>query len=243
MLMQKNLKVHGEFPDGHVFKAFSRKEYAEAFVKEGRFRMGSLQNYRTIEDGRRRDKSEGHGHIRVPGQVVTAHFDVNDPDYFDVTEAPGHRDVHTELGNPVYIFSTSLPEVDLSYIVNKFGQFVVQIDTPKQLALDITEHLKRRPEKYAGGIEGRYVSYNRGEIVDAELDNVERTTLSYSQKPVYFIDEHEFRFIAINMDRPSVREVHECLEIDLGGPVSYARIIEVSAYNNRLQNDAATPRA
>lgn len=137
--------------------------------------MGSLNSYRKIENSGTRDEPEGHGHIRVPGQVVVAHFDANNPDFFDVTEGPGHRDVHTELGNPIYIFSTSLPEVDLSYLKSKFGQFIVQIDFPEQLAHDITEHLKHRPEKYAGGIEGSFVSYNQGEIVDAELNNVERT--------------------------------------------------------------------
>lgn len=225
--MQINLEAHGEFPDGPLFKAFSKMEYAEAFIKEGCFRMGSLNNYRSIEDGERRDAFEGHGHIRVPGQVVRAHFKVDDPDYFDTTEGPGHRDVHTEIGNPIYIFSTSLPQVDLRYLKSKFGQFIVQIDAPKQLAIDITEHLKRRPEKYAGGIEGSFVSYNRGEVVDRELDSVERTYLSYSQKSIDFSDEHEFRFVAINMDRPSEREIHDYLEIDLGGPVPYARIIEV----------------
>lgn len=225
MIMQNNLKAHGDFPNGHVFKAFSKVEHAEAFVKEGQFRMGSLQNYRSIEDAERRDVSEGYGHIRVFGQVVKVHLDANDSDYYEVTEAPGHRDVRTELGNPIYIFSTSLPNVDLGYLVRRFGQFIVQIDTPKQLALDITEHLKQRPEKYAGGVEGRYVSYNRGEIVDEELDRVKRIVLSYSQKSVKFINEREFRFVVISMDRPSEKMIHEYIEINLGGPLAYARII------------------
>jgi hypothetical protein len=225
--MQKKLKAHGEFPDGHVFKAFSRIEHADAFVGQGRFRMGSLKSYRKTEDVRRKDDAEGHGHIWVPGAVVTAHFDAKDPDYFEVTEGPGHRDVHSELGNPIYIFSTSLPEVDLDYLKNRFGRFIIQIDAPEQLAHDITEHLKRRPEKFAGGIEGCMVSYNRDGIVDADLDNYKLISLSYSQKSADFVDEYEFRFVAINMDRPSERRAFEYLEIDLGGPVSYARVISI----------------
>lgn len=229
--MQKNLKAHGEFPDSYVLKAFSNVEHAEEFVKQGRFRMGSLKCYRRTKDRERRDEAEGHGHVRVPGQVVTAHFDSNDPDYFEVTKRFGHRNVHSELGNPVYIFSTSLPEVDLDIMKKRFGQFIVQIDGPAQLANDITEHLMRRPEKFAGGIEGRMVSYNRGEIVDSDLDSYRRTTLSYSQKFIEFSDQFEFRFVAINMDRPSERRTLEYLEIDLGGPVSYARVVDISAFD------------
>lgn len=220
--MQNNLKAHGEFPNRHVFKAFSKIEHAEAFVEEGRFRMGSLKNYRKIEDGERRDGAEGHGHIRVLEQ---AHFDANDTGYFDVTGCSVHRGIHTELGNPIYIFSTSLPEVNLNSLKSKFGQFIVRIDAPKQLAHDMTEHLKLRPEKYAGGIEGRFVSYNRGEIIDMEPDNFQRTSLSYSQKPTKFIGECEFRFVAINMDSLSERKTYEYFEINLGESISYAKVI------------------
>jgi hypothetical protein len=222
--MQNNLNVHGEFPNEHVFKAFSDRGHAEAFIEEGRFQMGSLTKYRESEDDARRDPSEGHGHICVPGQVMTAHLDTNDSNSYYITEDHGLRDIHTRLDNPIYIFSTSLPEIDINTLKNKFGQFIVQIDFPRQLAHDITEHLKLRCERYAGGIEGSFVSYNQGGIAEKKLNNLERTSLSYSQKPNVFSDECEFRFIAIDMGSPSVQKTNECLKIDLGGPISYARI-------------------
>lgn len=107
--MQQKLKPHGVFPDKPVFKAFKKLKYAREFTNEGRFQMGSLRKYRRTEDEERKDVCEGRGHIRVPGQVVRVHFDANDSEYFAVTEEPGYRDVHTELGNPIYIYILNFP--------------------------------------------------------------------------------------------------------------------------------------
>jgi len=225
--MRQDLITHGEFPSTHIFKAFSKIGHAEEFIEKGLFRMGSLKSYRETEDSRRRDKTEGFSHTREPGQVIQVYFDRNCLDNFKVTEESGYIDIHSALGNPVYILSTSLPEVNINYLKNKFGPFIVQINNPIQLAHDITKHLKNRIEKYAGGVEAAPVSYTKSKQVNTRSDNFRLSTLSYTQKPSCFSPEHEFRFIIINMDKPSKRITHPYLEIDLKTPISHAKIINV----------------
>ena len=223
--MHQSLESHGFFPSDHIYKAFSKMEYALDFVDRGRFRFGALATYKNIEDANRRDNSEGVGSFRTPGNVTSVHFDKNDLDSTYATEAPGYVNVHTELGNPVYVFSTSLSTVSIQFLAEKFGRYIVQIDNPKELADQITHHLKTRTEKFAGGIEGVSVSYNAGEVIEESLNNFERTTLSYSQKPVSFSSECEFRFVSINIDSPENRMNSDYMNIDLGGPVKYARLL------------------
>jgi len=225
MPVQSHLKVHGKFPEGHIYKAFEKLEYAQDFVQLGKFRMGSLAKYRSMEDDPRNDSGEGQGHAQVPGVVTRAHFDSNDRDYFETTHEYGLKQYHSELGNPIYIFSTSSKEVGLNYLKNRFGEYIVRINQPEELANSINSHLKERTESFAGGVEVGLVRYNRGEVIKEDLQNLERIALSYIQKPSGFSLEYEFRFIVINRDNLNIRKTEEYMEVNLGKGVTHAKII------------------
>jgi hypothetical protein len=43
----------------HLYRGFTKEMYAMNFLNEGKFRLGLLEYYRTIEDNNRRDETEG----------------------------------------------------------------------------------------------------------------------------------------------------------------------------------------
>jgi hypothetical protein len=52
-----------------LYRAFTTIDYARDFIEQGLFRMGSPGRYKNIEDQKRRDITEGTGHIKTPGDV------------------------------------------------------------------------------------------------------------------------------------------------------------------------------
>ena len=115
----------------------------------------------------------------------------------------------------------------MGHISNEFGKYIVRISNPRKLAEDITSFLENMPHKFAGGIEGLTVKYNKGHIFDKDMGNIERTALSYSQKPEKFSPDNEFRFVSIIMDRPSIQYNEDYLYINIGNKLEYAEIIEL----------------
>ena len=69
------------------------------------------------------------------------------------------------------------------------------------------------------------MKYDKGGKMRRRLDSIESTTLSYSQKPLDFSAEREFRFVIIVMGLPSERFNEDYLTIDLGRRLPYARIL------------------
>lgn len=204
---RKKLKVHGDYPHC-VYRAFDKKDDAEKFINEGRFVLGNLKKYKNIEDSSRKDETEGEAVFQRPGIDTST---------------------HCELVNPRFILCTSLPDVDLAHMVEKFGKYIVKIDNPKQLARDITSYLETLPLKFAGGIKGHRVKYNKGHKFDKEIDGVKMVTLSCSQKPDRFEKDCEFRFVAIVKGSPSDHLFdlydEEILEINLNKKLTYAKLI------------------
>ena len=220
---KKKLLAHGVYPS-YVYKAFNEREYLEWFIDEGKFRLGNLRTYKSIEDLARRDNDEGTAVYRRPGMVTSVAFSKDNDDTF-VTEAPGHINTHTELGNPKFVFCTSLPNVNLQYMKERFGKYIVKITEPKTFAQDISQYLYSIPTRFAGGIEGIEIQYNRNEIIEKELDNKDRVTLSYSQKSFEFKDETEFRFVALVLGTPSKRYNEDYLDINIGKRLQYVDIV------------------
>lgn len=103
----RHLKAHGRYPRS-AYRAFASKTYAEEFACSGKFRMGNLRAYSSSEDAQRRDPSEGEGHFQRFGTVTSVDF-VPRSDETSVSQAPGYVHTHTELLNPKFLLSCSLP--------------------------------------------------------------------------------------------------------------------------------------
>lgn len=221
----KKLKTHGEYPEV-VYRTFDEKEYAEEFVNFGKFRLGHLRTYKDTEDLSRKDVTEGVADFHVSDNVTSVSLD-EDANVESINTKPGLIRTRSELGNPVYLLCTSMSGVEMEHISNEFGKYIVKINNPRKLAEDITSFLETMPHKFAGGIEGQTIKYNKGHIFAKDMGNIERTRLSYSQKPEKFSKDNEFRFIAIIMDRPSSRYNEDYLYINIGKRLEYTEIIKL----------------
>ena len=192
--MMELLEAHGDYPNT-VYRVFDDIQYAEDFIN-GSIRFSRLQNYKHIEDELRRDNTEGEAHVIHDGLHHHSSF----------------------ASNSFYIlcFHRTLEAAQQS----KFGKFIVEITNPRQLAIEITKWLDKQPYKHFGGIEGVNVEYSHGEEVDIEPTTIELARLTYSQKPIFFSDEDEFRLIFI---RESCKDDHVFVEI--GGTTEFCNMV------------------
>jgi hypothetical protein len=219
----RRLKAHGRYPK-FVYRAFTEKSFAEDFSLRGRFRIGNLRVYASLEDAGRGDSSEGQGHFQRFGTVTTVDFTPRS-DETSVAERPGYVDTRMELLNPKFVLSCALPGVDLRYLRERFGPWLVRINQPRRLAQDISDYLGTLPNRFAGVVEGCFVHYNKAGRVRAGLINTASIRLSYSQKPVSFNQEREFRFVVIAAETPSTWFDGDYLPIDLGRTLTYVTVI------------------
>ena len=166
------LETHGEFPTV-IYKVFNKLKYAEDFLN-GIIRFSKLSYYQSIEDKKRRDDSEGDAYVL----------------YDEI------RQYHSRFAsNSFYIFCTH--NTLESSKLGKFGKYIVEINNPKDLSIKISNYLSSLPAKHFGGIEGINIKYSYGEKFDNKPTSEEMARLSYSQKPLTFKDEYEFRFVFI----------------------------------------------
>ena len=208
-----------------VYKALSEEKHAHDFLQEGRFRIGRLQSYKAIEDAGRRDSSEGEALYRFEDDLVQIHHSL-EHEAVGTSTKRGLMNVSGSLGNPTYIFCTSLPSVDISYIRDRFGPFIVQINDPKRFIADMREALERTKFRFLnkGFVEGRKTEYSKGKILISDVREVASCKLAVYQKPPEFEPEKEFRFIALMNFLYPPDPLPEFVEVDLGKPIDYANL-------------------
>lgn len=206
-----------------VYKSFSQEDHARAFLEEGRFRIGRLQGYNAIEDAERRDRSEGEAVYRFEDDLVQIHYSA-ELEAVETSTKIGLMNVSGSLGNPTYIFCTSLPSVEISYIRDKFGPFIVQINDPKRFIADMREALQRTKYRFLnkGLVEARRAEYSKGEILKSDLSEVASCKLAVYQKPPEFEPEQEFRFIALMSFLARPDPLPDFVEVDFGKAIDYA---------------------
>jgi len=221
----KVIEPIGEYPESPVYKFYKTRKWAEDLAERGCFQMGSLVHYRDLEDAVRQDRSEGYGHIQVRSEIDVAYFATGNIENVEVRRELGLMHHHSEMGNPIFIFSTSLEGVDIEQMRQRFGLYMVCIANPRQFATDINRSLEARAEKFGGGVEGTVVRYDHGDVSQSELDHWDFIKLSYSQKPVSYSSEMEFRFVAINTNEHELRLDTPYLEVDLGGSLDYISLV------------------
>ncbi len=166
---------------------------------------------------------EGKGHFQSFSTVTTVTF-VPGSDESSVGHAPGYVHTHTELLNPTFILSCALPRADLGHLRSRFGVWLVKIYNPKEFAQELAGYLGQLADRFAG-VEGCVVHYNKGGRVRPTLSNIARTRLSYSQKPVTFSQDKEFRFVTHAMGSPRSRFNDDYLYVDLGHSLDYVNVI------------------
>jgi hypothetical protein len=186
-------KVCGEFPE-FCYKAYNNNDHAKQFIYKGIFRLNCRYYCRNMEDASRRDQTEGVGLTKEPGIVTVGWVSPNPAEKTIWTKEQGFQEHHTEFGAAVFLFCTSLPEVNRDYMKEKFGKYIVKIDDPKKLAEDINDYFFSMGQRFR--IEGCRVVYNKGQKLDRELTDNERVDLSYRQKESEkFHKDCEFRIV------------------------------------------------
>jgi hypothetical protein len=168
-----------EAPDV-LYRGFGSLDHARQFVNEGVISLGRLDRYRTLEDARRRDESEGTAALRTPA-----------PNRIDLIPE------HWQAMNRVYVLCCSA--ADPALVATKFGRHLVRINKPRDLVADIRSYVSSHsivpnPEVYA-----TWVRYDRGDSVPASPDVDEWLRLSCSQKPASFMDEQEYRLAILSL--------------------------------------------
>ncbi len=181
----ENLDIHGNYPE-IVYRVFDNIEYANDFIK-GIIRFSLLQNYKSTDDTKRKDITEGEAHVIHNGRSCHSSF----------------------ASNRFYVLCChrSLEAAQQS----KFGKFIVEITNPKQLAEQMTKWLAKQEFKHFGGIEGVNIEYTHGEKVYNKATSIELARLTYSHKPDSFSDENEFRFVFI---RKACQDNYVFIKID-----------------------------
>jgi hypothetical protein len=224
--MKRRSHVCGEYPLT-LYRAFTEEKYARLFVDEGKFRIGLVDVYKSIECGIRRDETEGMGRYGLKGPVVSVRFSKNPTVEPECFQAEGVQEWQTENGNSVFLLCCFKPPVALENIRSKFGPYVVKIVSPVSLAIEIDHFLNGAEGKGFFNVYGKGVEYNKGQVIDDGRKSEELTDLSYIQKPALYSEENEFRFCIVAMASEFLgsRNRKRYLDIELGGPLSYVSLL------------------
>jgi len=189
-----------------LYKGFSKKKYAIEFIENGKFQLGLIQYYRKTEDDSRRDESEGKSE-----SIVKNYW----PD-LDL------RLIGT-YGNPLYLFCTSGPNVDLNHMKNRWP-YIVKINDPGELKNTLCELKPNNTKMEAMGCMIKKVSYTKGEPINIDPNSFEAVNLTYTQKPRSYWKECEFRYIVTTLP-PSNRTPDTFLKYNIGKRIDYALFI------------------
>jgi hypothetical protein len=154
-----------------LYRGFGTLEHARAFVDKGFIRFGWLEGYRTIEDPRRRDQNEGKALLHTP--IIPEHW---------------------EGRHKVYVLCCS---VDPAYVASKFP-YVVRINNPKTMIVDVREHVSSHPVVPNPQVDARRVRYDRGGTVQKPPDIDQWVDIAYSQKSHCFSTEREYRIAILS---------------------------------------------
>ena len=191
----------------YLYKGFSKEKYAIEFLEKGKFLLCLLEHYKTIEDDNRRDESEGQSESIVKKYL---------PDF--TLRLKG-----THI-NPLYLFCTSGPNVDLALMKVKWP-YIVKISDPKKLKESLND---KKPVNTKMEIVNKCkiaeVIYTKWEIVDIDPDSIEAVKMSYTQKPRKYKKECEFRYIITTLP-PLDHQPDQFLEYTFGEKIDYASFI------------------
>ena len=155
-----------------LYRAFKEDEHANQFLK-GKIRFGLLDYYKNSEDDSRRDPFEGES-----------------------STYSGQLHLKGGLCNPAYLLCTSGPDVDLNYLREKFGNYVVKITNPGQFRDDISNIKAFIPDvSISGNCDFKKVEYTKDQDQPIGVEGTVRLRLYYCQKHSWFSPECEYRYV------------------------------------------------
>lgn len=224
---RRKSRVCGTYP-ATLYRCFDKKEYAEQFVADGKFRVGLMDVYKDIECHARRDATEGIGAYGLKGPVTVGRVsrDPRIPTEWSLED--GVQKHQTETGSSVFLLCCANTSVDLPKLRHKFGQHVVKIVSPVSFAIDLDYALNGKDGTQGAFLVcGKDVEYNKGQLIEDGRTPEELTDLAYSQKPVEFEGEKEFRFCLIAMGEKYLSHLNtqKFLEINLGVDPYYLKLL------------------
>ncbi|MCK4911629.1 MAG: hypothetical protein KAR83_08290, partial [Thermodesulfovibrionales bacterium] len=202
-----------------LYKSYKKEKYANDFISRGKFRLGRIDFYKNIEDNARCDKSEGESSSFVSGDVP--YVAINDK---LVETHQGFKKGYFHLSgthlNPQYLFCTSGPQVDLDWLRENMGEYIVVINNPVMFLEHIRLNSPITPKIKLSGIPFiDEVVYNKGEVVEINSDSMEAVRLTWKQKPVSYCKECEWRVVVTTemVDTPD-----KYIEYDFKKRIEYA---------------------
>jgi hypothetical protein len=221
-IMKANKRVqHPSF----LYRAFRERQHARDFVDYGRFRLGLIEGYKTVEDRGRQDSREGESSSFIETNVSEVEVDKSSMRVVAVNSVPGRLHLRGRHLNPLYLLCAAGPSVDLTHLRRQFGEWVVRIDAPSRLLLDLHS---RDPVNSSMEICGKpkleRVSYSKDEIGVDYPDSFESTRLCWTQKPKDFEPDCEYRYI-ITAKLVIHRSPDPYLYYDFCTPIAYAEHI------------------
>lgn len=206
----KNRKDKQEYPK-YLLHAFCEKDHAKDFLERGKFRVTLIQEYTKIVDEIRQDKDEGEGRLKVHGDISEIKIDKMGNLLSEIRQ-PGYYDYSHSTLNPIYIFSMSGTEVNLSHLV-RYGKFIIQINNPHAFIKDVTDFFG--VQAWVDIVES---PYNKDQEVTVLPPVEERVLLSQAQKNKKDLEDKEWRLI-ITME--SLKHNNEHYDINLNKKLDY----------------------
>lgn len=190
-----NVCVFGEFPSP-LYKGFKKEEDARLFLKQGSFIMRRLCYYHKIEDSKRKDRGEGEGRVVIHRNRPVLQIDINSGKTLSETNEFGPVEFGVASINPRYIYCLSGPKVDVKYLADQYGGYVVCLNQPNKLVNDVTSYLESNISGQMW-LECVQVRYDKGQTISKlpEVGSHERVSMSYGQKDPKFERDCEYRLV------------------------------------------------
>jgi hypothetical protein len=184
-----------------LLKAYRNPDHARQFVEEGLVRLGSIRSFRSIEASDRKDPTEGHLQLLVPGDVPRAFMNPTTGEVSGLHTAPGLFHYQGEFGNPVLLFCASSLRVSAHHLIRQYGPSVVLIHDPRAFLVALAESFTDDPPsgRRVTAIDVLRVRYNKGEL--GRHPHIKSIRPFVGQKSSRFARDHEWRVAAI-LDGP-----------------------------------------
>jgi hypothetical protein len=212
--------MNDELP-AKLLRFTDKEEYALAFARDGRIRLSNQRNFTDSTVDPRSDSTEGQGRLLIPNQILNS---VPTTGGIPVG-VRGTLDAGFVNGNPTFLFCTSVPQVDINRMKEKMGAFIVEIYNPKLFCDALEESVRSLgPKILLFEYHHCRVQYDKGVATAAALDPAKQEHLAFSQKPLGYSEECEYRFAALfNLEKETDALTH--IELQLKEPATYARIL------------------
>ncbi len=187
-ILRQGIEYNEEPPPSVLVKAMTRQR-ALQLIDEGEFRLSKPSYYRTFENPELRDQNEGIGSFTLNG-----------------------KEIFTESGNDVFIWGTSLEDVNLDMLLQLSQTYdtIVSINNPEEFFQRILSYIRNNQSPYH--LHCGRVTYNRAQVIAQQTLRGQRWHYNVFQKDIRDVDQVEYR-ISLTRLGHSIEEEHLHLTI------------------------------